>query len=78
MPGVYRLIDGDEAVCLGESNGLKGRLKSHRQKYLAELQGFPAVHMSGRQSCPLYSPTSLSVAGAPVVANATRIAARWA
>ena len=36
VPGVYRLIDGDEVVYLGESNGLKERLKSHRQKYLAE------------------------------------------
>ena len=35
-PGVYRLIDGDEVVYLGESTGLKGRLESHRQRYRAE------------------------------------------
>ena len=58
VPGVYRLIAGDEVVYLGESNSLSGRLRSHGQKYKAEslstswctMEGALAHHLKERET----------------------------
>jgi len=47
VPGVYRLIDGDEVVYLGESNGLRGRLRSHAQKYKGQSLSVSWCSMEG-------------------------------
>ncbi len=57
-PGVYRLMGGDAVVYLGESNGLRGRLRSHGQKYKAEslsaswstMEGAPAHQLKERET----------------------------
>ena len=47
MPGVYRLVDGQNVVYLGESNELSARLQSHHRNYRFEALSASWVVMEG-------------------------------